>query len=569
MNRQARHETRDLSAVRLVKPTLLATAIATLLGSAAAQAFQVETGSDDVKVLWDTTAKYSTMYRLQDQSAQLIADTQGNWPNTDDGNRNFDKGFVSNRVDVLTEMDIVYKRNYGLRLSGAAWYDTAYNHKNDNDSASTANPMSVDHNEFTDGTKELHGQNAEMLDYFLFGRTKLGDATATGRLGSHTLVWGESLFFGGNGIANGQAPIDVAKAMAVPSVQFKELMIPVNQMSGQIQLTPDVAVGAYYQLEWKKTRLPGSGSYFSSVDFLSDGAEQMLLAADGSAYFKRAADLEAKDSGQGGLQVRFRGEDSDYGLYAIRYHEKAPNINVRPNGAPYADDEGRMRIGEYRWLYHEGVTAFGASATRTFDNFNFAGEVSVRHNTPLNSDAATDLSVATGGAVAAGGNTSSTALYAVGNTAHAQINWLASIGPNMLSKEADFLGEIAYNHVMEVTSDRGGVLNPNADRDAWNMRLIYAPKYRQVMPGLDISLPTVLGYGLHGNSMAVGSFMGEHVGDFSFGVEGTYLDTWRFGLNYTNFFGPVDNTIDENGHGSYAQAMSDRDNISFNVRRTF
>jgi hypothetical protein len=569
VKRQARQETHNLCAVRLLKPTLLATAIATLMGSTAAQAFLVDTGNSDLRVLWDTTAKYSTMYRLQDQDARLIADTQGNWPNTDDGNRNFDKGFVSNRVDVLSEMDIIYKRNYGLRLSGAAWYDTAYNHKNDNQSPSTANPMSVDHNEFTEGTKELHGQKAEMLDYFLFGRTKIGDATATGRIGSHTMVWGESLFFGGNGIANGQAPIDVAKAMAVPSVQFKELMIPVQQVSGQIQITPDVSVGAYYQLEWKKARLPGSGSYFSSVDFLSDGAEQMLLAADGSAYFKRAADVEAKDSGQGGLQLRFRTDDSDYGLYAIRYNEKAPNINTRPNGAPYADDDGRMRIGEYRWLYHEGVTAFGASATRTFGNYNFASEVSMRRNTPLNSDAATDLSVATGGAVAAGGNTEKTALYALGNTTHAQVNWMASLGPSFVALEADFLGEVAYNHVMKVTHDRGGVLNPNADRDAWNMRLVYSPKYRQVIPGLDISVPMALGYGLHGNSMAVGSFMGEHTGDFSVGVEGTYLDTWRLGLNYTNFFGPVDNTIDKDGHGSYKQAMADRDNISFNIRRTF
>ena len=122
---------------------------------------------------------------------------------------------------------------------------------------------------------------------------------------------------------------------------------------------------------------------------------------------------------------------------------------------------------------------------------------------------------------------------------------------------------------MEVTHDRGGVLNPNGDRDAWNMRLIFSPKYRQVLAGLDLSVPMVLGYGLHGNSLAVGSFMGEDTGDLSVGVEGTYLDIWRFGFNYTNFFGPVDNTIDENGHGSYKQSNADRDNISFNIRRTF
>ncbi len=560
MKRQPRHNPPGLT-TRIAKPALLAGAIAALLGSATSQAFMV-TNTSDMRVLWDTTAKYSTMYRLQDQHDRLIADTQGTWPNTDDGNRNFDSGIVSNRVDVLTELDVIYKRKYGLRLSAAAWYDSEYMGENDNDSESTANPMSVDYNEFTKGTEELHGQNAEMLDYFLFGRTRVGKRTLTGRIGSHTMVWGESLFFGGNGIANGQAPIDVAKAAAVPSVQFKELMRPVEQISGQLQLTPDVSVGAYYQLEWKETRLPGSGSYFSGVDFLSEGAEQMLLTADGSEYFKRVDDVEARDSGQGGVQIRFRTDSSDYGLYYIRYHEKAPSINVIPGDNAGLDSNGDTRSGSYRWLYHEGVTAAGASATRTFGNFNFAAEVSLRNNTPLNSDAAADVP-------RTGGNTSSDALYAVGKTSHAQINWLASLGPNVLSKEADFLGEIAYNHVREVTTDRGGVLNPNGDRDAWNMRVIFSPKYRQVMPGLDISVPVVLGYGLKGNSLAVGSFMGEDVGDFSFGVEGTYLDTWRFGVNYTNFFGPVDNAIDENGHGSYAQSSADRDNISFNIRRTF
>jgi len=549
----------------LGRPTLLATAVAAALSAGHANAFMV-TNSSDLRVMWDTTAKYSNMFRLQGQHDQLIADTQGNWPNTDDGNRNFDKGLVSNRLDVLTEMDVIYKRKYGMRLSAAGWYDNQYSGKNDNDSESTANPLSTDYNEFTQGTKDLHGKNVEMLDYFLFGRARVGDVSMTGRIGSHTMVWGESLFFGGNGIANGQAPIDVAKAMAVPSVQFKELMRPVEQISGQLQLTPDLSVGGYYQLEFKKTRLPGSGSYFSGVDFLSEGAEQMLLAPDGSVYFKRAADKEAKSSGQFGLQLRYRGEDSDYGFYAIQYNNKAPNINVMPYADAQVDSDGRVQAGEYRWLYHEGVKAFGVSATRTFGNFNFAAEASVRRNTPLNSDAAADLRYITGSKA---GNTESDALYALGNTSHAQVNWLASIGPNLLSREADFLGEIAYNHVMEVTHDRGGVLNPNGDRDAWNMRLIYAPKYRQVIPGLDLSTPMVVGYGLHGNSLAEGSFMGEGVGDLSLGVEGTYLDTWRFGLAYNSFFGPVDNVIDKDGHGSYAQAMSDRDNISFNIRRTF
>ena len=35
---------------------------------------------------------------------------------------NFDKGLISNRVDILSAFDLSYKRKYGFRVSGAAWY---------------------------------------------------------------------------------------------------------------------------------------------------------------------------------------------------------------------------------------------------------------------------------------------------------------------------------------------------------------------------------------------------------------------------------------------------------------
>lgn len=61
------------------------------------------------------------------------------------------------------------------------------------------------------------------------------------------MIWGESLFFGANGIAGGMAPVDVVKAQSVPNTQFKEITRPVNQLSGTFQLTDDVSLGAFYQ----------------------------------------------------------------------------------------------------------------------------------------------------------------------------------------------------------------------------------------------------------------------------------------------------------------------------------
>lgn len=546
-----------------LRRSALAAAVASLLGAPAAQAFQLDIDNPDVRVLWDTTVKYSAAWRTEGADSKLTTEPFSHWPNTDDGNRNFRKaGLISNRLDVLTELDFIYKKNFGFRVSGAAWYDTEYFGSNDNDSPATANNWSVRHNRFTKNTRELHGGNGEILDAFVFGRFDLGDRPLTMRLGQHTLLWGESLFFGANGIANAQAPIDVVKAQSVPNTQFKELMRPVNQISGQLQITPDVAIGAYYQFEWEETRLPGAGSYFSGIDFLSEGGERLIVGEAGGPFanapaFFRGKDVKARDSGQGGVQLRFRFGEVDYGLYAVQYHEKAPQIYLRPQAVP---DFATGQIGNYVWVYPEDVRAYGASATTTFGNVNLAAEVSVRHNTPLASDAQLDLTGT--------GDNDGNPLYGVGDSAHAQVSALASIGPHFLAREADLVAEIAWNRVTRITKNKSAI-NPNATRDATNLRVVYEPKYRQVLPGVDLSVPIGIGYGVKGNSMAVGAFNGEDVGDISIGVSGSYLDVWRFGINYTHYFGPVDNAIDANGHGSYKQNLADRDFVSLTLRRTF
>lgn len=538
------------------------------LGAPSAQAFQLDLDNPDVRVLWDTTVKYSAAWRVEGADARLLAEPGPDWPNTDDGDRNFRKpGLISNRLDLLSELDFVYKRHYGFRVSGAAWYDTEYMGRNQNDAPGTSNIWSGSYDRYTAETRRAHGRNVELLDAFVFGRADLGDRPLTMRLGRHSLVWGETLFFGANGIANAQAPIDVIKAQSVPGTQFKELMRPVNQVSAQLQLTPSVALGAYYQFEWEKSRLPAAGSYFSGVDFFGDGGERMLVGHAGGPFanapaFFRGDDVEARNSGQGGLQLKFRIGEVDYGLYAVRYHDKTPQLYLRP--AAGMPNFATGRVGSYVMVYPEDVSAYGISATASVGNVNLAGELSLRHNAPLSSDARLDV---TGLA-----DNQDRALYAVGNTLHLNLSAMVSLGPNFLAREADLMAEIAWNRVTRITSNEDAV-NPNATRDASNLRVTYTPKYRQVFPGVDLSVPISVGYGLQGNSMAVGSFYGKRVGDVSVGVSGSYLDAWRFGLNYTHYFGPVGTFLeygsDGNPHGSYKQHLADRDFVSFTLQRTF
>lgn len=514
---------------------LTALAAAVLLGRQACAA-EIDTGNPELKLRWDNSVKYSNGLRLKEASPLLIGTAEA--ANQDDGDRSFRRGLISNRFDLLSEMDLSYQ-GFGVRVSGAAWFDTLYNQANDHDSPATANATSVPYNRFTTATEKLHGRKAELLDAFLFGRADMGDAKWTFRLGQHTVLWGESLFFGANGIAAGQAPIDVIKAVSVPGTQFKELIRPVPQVSGQLQVSPELSFGMYYQFGWEKSRLPAAGSYFSTLDFMGDGAERL-------GSFVREPDLKAKDAGQGGVQARFRIRETDLGLYAIRYHDKTPQLY------------GRFSAGTYQWVYPQGIRAFGASASHTFGDYNVAGEVSMRTNMPLNSDPQITLPGI--------GDNAGDPLYAVGKTVHAQVSWLATFGPTFVAQESDFLGEVAFNRRASITKN-AAALNPNADRDAFNLRVAYEPRYRQVLPGVDVGVPVGLGVGV-GNSSMVGAFNGNHVGDISVGLNATYLTVWRLAANVTHFFGPAGTAVVD-GHTSYLQALKDRDFLSLSVQRSF
>lgn len=515
-----------------------AVAIAAALVAGQAMAFEIESENPDVKMRWDNTFKYSNAFRLKAPSAGLVGD-----PNLDDGDRNFGKGLISNRVDLLSEFDVTYK-GFGFRMSGAAWYDTVYNRRNDNDSPGTVNHTSTAPDEFASGTRKVHGRDAELLDAFFFGKADLGDAKATFRLGQHAVLYGESLFFGANGIAGGQQPVDVVKILSVPNTQFKEFIRPVPQLSTLVQVTSNIAVGGYYQFRWKKNVLPASGSYFAFADPLDAGGETIV-----GPGFTRAADHEPRNSGQGGLQVKVRSDaiDTDFGFYAIKFHSRNPIVTVSPSTQTFYAN------------YGTDVKAYGVSATKTVENFNLAGEVSLRQNQPL----------ARGAPVVVGvGAPPSVSTSATGNTAHAQFSWLASLGPSPIARAADFLGEIAWNRVLSVTKNPEG-LDPNAGRDAWGARVIYAPSYVQAFSGVDLSVPIGIGY-TKGRSGALGGTWGpDGGGDISIGLNGTYLGRWKFGLNLTHYYGKEKTFTDATGATSYGQYLKDRDFLSFTVSNTF
>lgn len=553
----------------------LAAALSGTLASAGAQAVGIDLGESDWSLRFDNTLKGGLMARTQDADPALVNSFRLLVPgvpasafpqalNFNAGNDNFrQRGIVSKRLDLLSEFDAVYKGQHGLRISAAAWYDAAYRGTTD-----AAEPMNGQRpfNEFPERTREIAGRKAELLDAFVFSGLDLGEGRRlTVRAGRHALQYGESLFFGDNGIARAQGPIDIFKLLSSPNAQFKEIIRPVPQLSAALQLSSDLSLGAYVQFRWEADRLPPAGSYFSTanVPWGSQQSEAVGIPNVGNFVLTPGGDREPKDSGQFGLQLKWRLGDTDLGFYAARYHDKGGQLygQLNPRGAR---GPGGTLPGRWYYVFPEAVKVVGASASRSAGDFNFSGEASVREDMPLRS---TNM------------------LYgffpgqpephhATGRTAHLNLSTLATFGPSFLARESSLVAEIAWNRVLR-KHDEHGELDKGRTRDATALQLIFTPSYRQVLSGLDLSVPVGLRYTIDGHS-SVTVWDAKGSGSANVGLEGNYLGVWQFALTYSHFIGKAVPFVDFTpaatggspiyGHGN---PLADRHFVAFNLRRTF
>jgi hypothetical protein len=566
----------------------LAAAAALMLPTA--QAFDIETNNPDYKVRLDLTPKLSTAYRVKNPSDALtrldVAGDPGT-VNEDDGDHNFKRGIISKRVDLLTEFD-VSGPNVGGRLSGTAWYDAAYMGRNDYQGTAlyaagtplgpvlntSNNDFGQDGDQFSGATRRQHGRGTELLDAFVYLKGDLGDMKGTLRIGQHTLQWGESLFFGQNGIANAQGPVDVAKILSVPGWQFKEVLLPVEQVSGTLRVAEGVQLGAYYQLKWIKSKIPGVGSYFSNQDYIG-GSRVNFGSVVGDVPTLTGKDNTPGDKGQGGVQLRWSppGGNYEFGLYAAQYHDKTPSALVFD-----------FVNGNVHTAYAKNIRTFGASVTSSIGQLNWAVEGSIRQNAPLNSDPA----VLGPSGVLSCDNGTENPCYALGDTAHLQVSGIYVLQPSAFWQGGAVLGELAYNYRLKITKDifakpdgsssGFGGLDPNTTKGAFALRVLFEPSYFQVAPGLDLSVPVGLGYNFGGRSSAVGNFAGgvSNGGDWSIGLKAKYQNAWNVALTYNDYFGPAKTFTETLAAGtasprqlSFGQTLRDRAYLALSASRTF
>jgi Protein of unknown function (DUF1302) len=536
-------------------------ALSALYFTNSAYAVSIETEDPELKMRLDTTVKYSLAYRTASPAASYAAN-----PDFDDGNRNFRKGPISNRLDVYSEFD-VSKNGLGLRLSVAGWYDAAYMGKNDNTSFAGYNAVTSSLNRFSRDVRKLHGSKVEILDGFVFANKQIGDIPFNLKLGQFAQLMGESLFFADNGVAAANAPTDIAKAVQVPSLQAKDVVIPVKQILIQLQPAENISITGYYQFEWKPNRSPAPGSFFGGADIGpgSTGGDAFYAfsapAGSGIPPTQLISPLKPKNSGQFGLALKFRPQSlaADFGAYAAQYHSRdvlpTSGVPFYINAAPISGPPGFIPK-NVQFVYGQKIKVFGVSANTNIGDTNVGFEMSMRRNTPLASTLLLNFG---------NGDNDATPLYAVGNSVHAQINAIHVFGPSPVWSSAALVGEIAAHQRTGVTRN-AAALDTSQNKSSWAWRFLFEPQYLQVSSGLDIGIPISVGYVPRGKSSVVTDFGGgfNKGGTVSIGLNATFQNKHKFGFNYVHFIGK-----DALGVNGANPPIMDRDNISFYFQTSF
>ncbi|MNF40712.1 hypothetical protein D3C84_217210 [compost metagenome] len=491
--------------------SLLATAIM-LASVPAVQAIELDLGNEDWSARFDNTVKYNYGVRTESADKRMLGT-----PNSNDGDYNFRKSGtnITNRVDLLSELDVVYKNSMGFRVSAAAWYDKAYDN-----TGSNSNPF-VNGNGATSGMIGQHfqvgpfaandgnvfgsshlsnyaqryysGPSGEILDAFVFYSTEVGEESLFSvKAGQHNVFWGETLLNPVHSVSYGQSGLDLAKLAASPGTEAKELFVPRNQLSTTFTVNPELTIGAQYFLEWDAARLPEAGTYYGGSDVVGEGAQSFLLGhtavpagllgPNALTSVRRGHDQTPADRGDWGVMAKWSPEwlDGTLGVYYRQTSDILPQAVldagsltltqgscVVPGSIPAT---GLCRLVDslagtsYQFAYGDEIDIFGLSLSKEIAGVSVGSDLNIRHNMPLASIPAIYSPLLVSGAPGLPARSAGTgvvgslpgegdSMSATGDTLHWTLNGLMTIGDTPLFDAATLLTELYYSNLLELDSE--------------------------------------------------------------------------------------------------------------------
>lgn len=575
---------------RLAKLPLAVSLASTL----AAPAFGVTFNIGEIEGQFDSSLSVGASWSTAKRDRDLIGSSNGGTGFTqtgDDGRLNFKRGETFSKIfKGIHDLELKYG-DTGVFVRGKYWYDFELK-----DESRLFKDIS-DHNR-KEGAKS---SGAEILDAFIYHNYAIGDQPGSVRLGKQVVSWGESTFIM-NGI-NAINPIDVA-AFRRPGAEIKEGLIPVNMFYLSQSLTESLSAEAFYQLEWDQTVLDNCGTFFA-IDVLQDGctsnyhvqsypaALAPYLSAVGAAgssegvMLRRAGDNDARDSGQWGVALRWLGDEAEYGLYALNYHSRTPNLSyinadaasiaaiaTTAGGLPAAFRTpfvslGLLGTGSYFLDYPEDIRLYGASFSTTLPTGTaWQGEISYRPNMPLQIntvDTTGWLASGIGGALAV--DNVSAALAQAGQAhrgynrkevTQLQTTFTHFIDQVLGAERMTLVGEIGYTRIGGLESlDKvrygrdpiyGGYNDASAiamngrhgfyTSGSWGYRARGILDYNNVFAGINLKPNVAWSHDVDG----YGPVFNEGAKAISIGLDAEYQNTYTTSLSYTNFFGGDYNT---------------------------
>lgn len=539
------------------------------------QAFQFNT-PPDWQVQWDNTLRYNLGFRVKD-----VDDRIGNHPSFHQSDYKFsDSGdIVTNRVSVLSELDLVYQRRMGARISVSAWKDFAYDSKAETNPGEFAPGLPYSdlqgyrNGRYSGHTDRFYRQGGEVLDAFVFSNFQVADKPVYLRAGQYTEYWGGTLFFPFQAISYSQGALDVIKLATSPGTEAKEAFLPRPQIGVTAQLSDEWAVSAQYFFGFDPNRTPDGGTFLGGADFLWQGPD--FLAAPAfipGVGFVVAQVPHGKDSEPDsvndnfGLRVMWAPSDGSgvLGMYYRRFDEAQP-------WAPWITFASGQPA-SYRLAYNEGVELFGLSYDTNIGNNSTSFEVSYRSNTALNSRSSPLVPTKDGGAR--------------GNVVNAVANIIVPLSRSVLWDTGTLTAELAFAHLLSVTDNKelyygedepicvGGKWQGCSTRNWLAVAARFESQWLQVFPGVDLSMPISNTFGAYGNAAQLsGTNQGTHV--YSAGIKAAIRQRLDVTLAYNGFYARTrGKTATPSGKSYYAGGngpigLNDRDWVSLTLKTSF
>ncbi|HSA79478.1 MAG TPA: DUF1302 family protein, partial [Geminicoccaceae bacterium] len=395
--------------------------------------------------------------------------------------------------------------------------------------------------------------------------------------------------------------------------EVRDALEPVLALDVSLGLSETLSLEGFWQLKEKTTQIEPAGTFFSTNDFASPGGKRVFLGfgqppitddpplPPGSnppigTSIPRSSDDDAKDAGQFGLALRYFAEqlnDTELGLYYIRYHSRLPLVSARTGTEAGVDAGDYADSARYFVEYPEGLDLVGASFNTTLGASGLAlqGEFSYRFDQPLQVDDAEILFAGLSPVNPAAFGQSQLGSFGFDETIsgfrrkdvlQGQLTVTQLLGPKLSADQWVVVGEMGGTYILDMESKNklryegpGTYTSGNpfftqigaqpatttdgfADDFSWGYRTLLRAEYLGALGPVNLFPQIAFAHDVDGTTpQPLGNFVeGRKAVTLSLGA--SYLNSLQGEISYTNFFGGGDFNL-----------IKDRDFVSISVSYFF